>query len=229
MSKKKLLLLHGAMGSFEVMKMAGNLLGNDFEIHYYDFPGHGGKPFAEHPITLPILSQHLNDHIREFHLSGCHVFGYSLGGYTALWLEAEKPGTFASIMTLGTKFNWTAEVAERESRLIEPFFLEEKAPSFCAAMAKRHAPNDWKKLCAELQHMMQHLGRHAMSPDVLAQVSCPVRIAVGDRDQMVSVAESEHTYKAFGTASLLVMPATPHLFEKVNHDYLATEIKRFLS
>jgi pimeloyl-ACP methyl ester carboxylesterase len=96
-------------------------------------------------------------------------------------------------------------------------------------MAKRHAPGDWKKLCLELQHMMKHLGRHAMTPDILAQVSCPVRIAVGDRDQMVSIAESEHAFKAFGTASLLVMPSTPHLFEKVNHDYLAFEIKRFLS
>ncbi|MBK9639697.1 MAG: hypothetical protein IPO63_18575 [Bacteroidetes bacterium] len=33
-------------------------------------------------------------------------------------------------MTLGTKFNWTTDIAAKESKLIAPEFLELKAPTF---------------------------------------------------------------------------------------------------
>ena len=113
-SKPNLLLLHGALGSAQQMLPLKDLLKDHYTIHTYDFPGHGGKDFAEHSLTVPILGEHLLDHLREFQLIGTHVFGYSMGGYVALWLEANKAGIFSSIMTLGTKFNWTTDIAAKE-------------------------------------------------------------------------------------------------------------------
>ncbi len=227
-SEKHLLLLHGALGASAQFSHLEELLLNDFTVHRYDFPGHGGKPFAEHPMTLPLLTEHLLDHLREFHLLGCHVFGYSMGGYAALWLEANKSGCFSSIMTLGTKFNWRPEVAEKESKLIDPVFLQEKSPRYVESLTARHAPNDWKKLSAETAHMMQHLGRHALTVSDFGNISCPVRLSVGDRDVMVTLEETKEVYTALPMASLLVLPETPHLFEKADAVYLASEIKRFI-
>lgn len=227
-SKPNLLLLHGALGAAKQMIPLKELLMETYQVHTYDFPGHGGKDFAEHALTIPILAEHLLDHLKEFHLIGSHVFGYSMGGYAALWLEAQKPGIFSSIMTFGTKFNWTTDIAVKESKLISPEFLELKAANYVSTLIARHFPYDWKRLCTETAHLMQHLAKHPMTNDELGQIGCPVQISVGDRDNMVTLEESAHTYTALSTASLLVMPNTPHLFEKVPLTHLAQEIKRFI-
>ncbi|MFN0189616.1 MAG: alpha/beta fold hydrolase [Bacteroidia bacterium] len=227
-SKPNLLLLHGALGSANQMLPLKDVLKDQYTIHTYDFPGHGGKDFAEHSLTIPILGEHLLDHLREFQLIGTHVFGYSMGGYAALWLEANKAGIFSSIMTLGTKFNWTTDIAAKESKLIAPEFLELKASSFVSTLIARHFPYDWKRLCNETAHLMQHLAKHPLTNDEMGNISCDVRIALGDRDHMVTLEESAHAYTALSNSSLLVMPDTPHLFEKISYTHLAEEIKRFI-
>lgn len=227
-SKPNLVLLHGALGAAQQMLPLKELLKDAYQVHTYDFPGHGGKDFAEHSLTIPILGEHLMDHLREFQLIGSHVFGYSMGGYAALWMEANKPGVFSSIMTLGTKFNWTADIAAKESKLISPDFLEEKAPHFVSTLIARHFPYDWKKLCSETMHLMSHLAKHPLTPSEFDQISCKVRIALGDRDHMVTLEESAHVFTALSNASFLVMPNTPHMLEKVSAAHLAEEIKRFI-
>ena len=227
-AKPNLILLHGALGSADQLSPLAAHLKEQFTVHCYDFPGHGGKSFAEHPLTIPILAEHLLDHLSEFHLIGSHVVGYSMGGYVALWLESKKPGIFSSIMTFGTKFSWSPEAAEKESKLIAPEFLEAKAANFVKLLQARHQPNDWKKLSKETSHLMTHLGNHYMTADDFEKIDIPVRITLGDRDSMVTLEETQHTFATLPKASLLVMPDTPHLFEKLNHTYLAEEISRFI-
>ncbi len=227
MKKPDLLLLHGALGSAAQLETLAPLLEEKFTVHTYNFPGHGGKPFAEHPLDIPVLAEHLLDHLREFHLIGCMVFGYSMGGYVALHLESIKPGCFSSIMTFGTKFRWNTDVAEHETKMIDPDFLLKKAHNFTEMLHRRHQPNDWKELCKQTAHLMQALGRHPMTAEDFAKVECPVRVVVGDRDQMVSIEESQHVFTCLPKADFQVMPATPHLFEKLNHSYLSEEIIRF--
>ncbi|MBK9401567.1 MAG: alpha/beta hydrolase [Bacteroidetes bacterium] len=228
-TKPSILLLHGALGAASQFDKLEGLLSSEFDVHRYDFPGHGGKAFAEHPLTMPILAEHLLDHISEFHLIGTSIFGYSMGGYAALWLEKNKTGCFSSIMTLGTKFNWNPELAEKESKLIHPDFLESKSPHFTDTLKQRHSPNDWKKLSTETSHLLLHLGKHPLLHSDFENIDCPVRLAVGDRDMMVGLEETANVYSSLPNASLLVMPETPHLLEKVNHNYLAEEIIRFNS
>lgn len=227
MKKPDLLLLHGALGSATQLEALAPFLEEVFTVHTYNFPGHGGKPFAEHPLDIPVLAEHLLDHLREFHLIGCKVFGYSMGGYVALHLEATKPGCFASIMTFGTKFHWNTDIAARETKLIDPEFLLKKAVHFTEMLQHRHQPNDWKEVCKQTTQLMHTLGRHPMTADDFAKVACPVRVVVGDRDQMVSIDESRDVFTWLPKADLLVMPSTPHLFEKLNHSYLSEEIIRF--
>lgn len=227
MKKPDLLLLHGALGSAAQLEVLTPFLEENFTVHTYNFPGHGGKPFAEHALDIPVLSEHLLDHIREFYLIGCKVFGYSMGGYVALHLETNKPGCFSSIMTFGTKFRWNTDVAAQETKLIDPEFLLKKAHNFTEVLHRRHQPNDWKEICHQTAHLMESLGRHPMTAEDFGKVECPVRISVGDRDQMVSIEESQYVFTCLPKADLLVMPSTPHLFEKLNHSYLSEEIIRF--
>lgn len=227
-SKPVLLLLHGALGAASQFSFLTPHLEDFFEVHTYDFPGHGGKPFAEKPLNLPILTEHLLDHLSAFNLIGCHVFGYSMGGYAALWLEMEKPGVFSSISTLGTKFDWNRHNAEEEAKLISPEYLFKKAPVFCEKLALRHHPNDWKQLTAETGHLMHHLADHALTADQMGSISCPVRLMTGDRDEMAGVLETHRRYTSLTKGSLQVLPQTPHLLEKVNAEQLSTALRQFI-
>ncbi|MBK9319804.1 MAG: alpha/beta fold hydrolase [Bacteroidetes bacterium] len=78
-TKPSILLLHGALGAASQFDKLEGLLSSEFDVHRYDFPGHGGKAFAEHPLTMPILAEHLLDHISEFHLIGTSVFRLQYG------------------------------------------------------------------------------------------------------------------------------------------------------
>lgn len=227
-SKPVLLLLHGALGAASQFSSLIPSLEDSFEVHTYDFPGHGGKPFAEKTLELPILVEHLLDHLSGFNLIGCHVFGYSMGGYAALWLEIDKPGIFSSIITLGTKFEWNKHAADEEAKLISPEYLLKKAPVFCEKLAVRHHPNDWKQLAEETGHLMHHLAGHALTADQLGSISCPVRLMAGDRDEMAGVLETHRRYTSLAKGSFHVLPETPHLLEKVNPELLSEAIRQFI-
>ncbi len=224
----KLLLLHGALGSAAQLEPLADHLRDRFDVFTYDFPGHGGKPFPEHPLTLPILAAHLHEYVREFDLIGSPVFGYSMGGYAALWLESKEQGTFSQIMTLATKFNWRPETAEKEASFLQPEKMELKVPAFAKHLEERHLPNDWKRVVTETAALMHHLGTHALKQDDWGNVNCKVRLCVGDRDQTVTMEETARVYTELPLASLSVLPNTQHPFEKMNLQYLSDEIKRFI-
>ncbi|CAN5620250.1 hypothetical protein BH11BAC2_BH11BAC2_22540 [soil metagenome] len=226
--KKKLLLLHGALGSATSLQILNELLSEYYEVYAYDFPGHGGKPFPEESLKMPVLTRHLHEYIREFHLTGCAVFGYSMGGYAALWLESKEQGTFSQIMTLATKFEWTPEIADKEIALLNPEKMEQKIPSFVNSLQEMHAPNDWKKVVLETALLLKHLGTNHLTSDDFGNINCPVRIALGDVDQMVSIEETLRVFKEFPKSSLLVMPSTAHALERVDLSYLKNEIHRFI-
>ena len=46
--------------------------------------------------------------------------GHSMGGYVALKLALKRPELVDRIITLGTKFNWTPEVAAKEVKMLNP-------------------------------------------------------------------------------------------------------------
>src|SRR5436190_16411453 len=136
--KTQLLLLHGALGAASQFSSLAEKLSAHYTVHTMDFPGHGGKPFPEGSLKMPLLAEHLADYVREFHLQGCSVFGYSMGGYAAMWLENEEPGTFGKIQTLGTKLDWNPDAAQREAMLLNPDKMQEKIPAYVKHLEARH-------------------------------------------------------------------------------------------
>lgn len=226
MSKQHLLILHGALGAASQFAALAELLSKKYEVHTMDFPGHGGKPFPEGSLKMPLLAEHLLDYVREFKLEGCSVFGYSMGGYAALWLENEEPSTFGRIMTLGTKLDWHPESAAREAALLDPVKMKEKIPGYVKQLQERHGEN-WDRLCTETAGMLKHLGMHALTLEDFNAIDIPVRFTIGDKDQMVSAEETVRVFRELQKGSMQVFPETVHLFEKVNAEMLVQAISDF--
>src|SRR5215203_1275354 len=114
-----LILLHGALGSRAQLAPLDRLLSNHFDVHALDFPGHGGTPLPPH-FSIPSLARSVQQYCEEKGLREVSVFGYSMGGYVALYLALQAPALVRRIITLATKFQWDVATAAREVKMLQP-------------------------------------------------------------------------------------------------------------
>jgi pimeloyl-ACP methyl ester carboxylesterase len=224
-----LILLHGALGSRSQFDKLKRKLSDTFDVHSFDFPGHGGNPLKG-TFSMQIFAAELEKYITEHKLSNPDIFGYSMGGYVALYLASQKSGVIRSIFTLGTKFLWTSDYAITETGRLDADKIQAKVPAFAAELEKRHTALNWKDVLSNTRAMMMALGnKNLLTPEVLSQIQIPIRISIGDRDNTVSVSEAEQVMKNIPNAQLEVSPNTPHPLERVSVDRLVFSIKEFFA
>ncbi|TSA49473.1 MAG: alpha/beta fold hydrolase [Sphingobacteriales bacterium] len=136
--KPPLILLHGAIGATSQFNSFTDLLSQSFTIYTFDFEGHGQRPFNNRPFRIEHFAENLSEFIEEYQLQPADIFGYSMGGYVALYLAATRPEYIHHIYTLATKFDWDTETATKESAHLNPEKLKEKVPQFAHALELRH-------------------------------------------------------------------------------------------
>lgn len=79
-----ILLLHGALGSSDEFSALAQEL--PCACVTMDFIGHGTTPDDEAPWTIDRFASQLETFIEELP-KPLPIFGYSMGGYVALWLS----------------------------------------------------------------------------------------------------------------------------------------------
>jgi pimeloyl-ACP methyl ester carboxylesterase len=219
-----LLLLHGAIGAKSQFAALAEKLKGHFIIHMLDFSGHGGKPLPD-TFSIKDFANNVLDYMAENNLNAVNIFGYSMGGYVALYLAKDHPGKVRKVFTLATKFDWTPEIAAREIKMLDPEKLEEKVPAFARQLEARHQPSDWKAVLRKTADMMIGLGNeNPLKTEDYNHINQNVLIGIGDKDQMVTLEETIAAYRCLPQANLIVFPATQHPIEKVDVQRLSNEI-----
>ncbi|KIC62105.1 alpha/beta fold hydrolase [Chryseobacterium taiwanense] len=221
-----LILLHGALGHNEVFEPFKEELSKYFTIHTPLFSGHGNTEIWENGITTEKYTQELKEFIEKEKLNNVSIFGHSMGGYVALCYALENPSTLHSIMTLGTKFDWTEEQALKESKMLNPDVIAEKVPKYAELLEKQHGAK-WKQLLPAIADMMVSLGKNPPLKNNLSNINIPVQIMVGDQDNMVTFEESMKVYRSLPNAKLAVLPDTKHPMDRVRPNLLLNLIKDF--
>lgn len=206
------------------MQPVASALGTLGRVLTIELPGHGSTPLGSTPFGMSAFVDALGDALSALALydDGSErarplVFGYSMGGYVALALEAERPGTLGGIVTLGTKFMWTPEYATREGARLDARVMLEKVPKFAALLDERHAAcGGWHALLGNTRRVMQVLGAAPLLTRAsLARVGVPVMIAVGERDDTVSIDEAREVAAWMPKARAESLPDAPHPIERV--------------
>lgn len=224
---KDLILLHGALGTSSMFDELAERLKNDFRIHRLNFSGHGTDTGSLKELSMDLFAGDLLSYMDSHHLGSADVFGYSMGGYVAMYLACKHPERFRKLMTLATVFDWSAERAAKEAAMLDPEKVEAKVPAFAGNLSAMHGTTHWKVLMKMTAGMMIQLGNDHLTEKDFASLQFPVRICVGDRDKMVSVESSLVVSRQLSRGSLVVLPETPHPFEQVNHDRLTYEVRDF--
>lgn len=225
---KHLLLLHGAIGATDQLQPLAELLKNDFIVHPFNFSGHGGKAFAQEPFSIETFANELEDYLSMKELEHASVFGYSMGGYVALYLAKQKPHLFSEVVTLATKFYWDETVAAKEAAMLNADIILQKVPMFAEQLKHRHQPNDWKLVLEKTKAMLLQMGKeNPLHLNDYAGIEIPVLLLLGDNDKMVSKAETETVQKALPKSRFQLLDQTAHPIEKVDTVLLADIIREF--
>ena len=227
MEEPALLLLPGALGASPQFDPFYPLLAEHFDLHLLNFEGHGSAGASERPFRIEHFAENVLTYLEREGIAPVDVFGYSMGGYVALYLATHAPDQVSSIATLGTKLRWDPATAEREVGLLAPDAIEAKVPHFARTLAGRH-PAGWKTVVRKTAEMLQALGEEpVLGATDWPAIPHPVRLHVGDRDTTVSIEESEEVYRALEHGELAVLPQTPHPLEKVKPARLAQSLVDF--
>jgi len=223
---KTIILLHGAIGAADQLEtLIPFLKGHDeFNVLTLNFSGHGNVVFQA-DFGIEQFALELEDFITRNKLEQPNVFGYSMGGYVALYLAKMKPKLLGNIITLGTKFNWTPEIAEKEITMLDAKTISQKVPKFAEALKVRHG-KDWETLLQRTSQMMIALGNENLLKDFSA-IENKILIGLADKDSMVSLDETVAAYKQIKNGSMFMLPATKHPIETVNLKLLAKIITEF--
>jgi len=83
-----IILLHGALGSANQLQPLAEALESNFEVHTFNFSGHGGRPFGNKQFSISLFSEQINEYMQVSGISRAPVFGYSMGGYAAMYLAS---------------------------------------------------------------------------------------------------------------------------------------------
>jgi pimeloyl-ACP methyl ester carboxylesterase len=225
-----ILLLHGAIGSTEQLYQLEQKLAHSFTVNTLNFSGHGGSPVADEEFSIALFASEVIAFLDKKQIDSINIFGYSMGGYVAMYLAKHHPQKIKKIITLATKFNWDEIIAAQEIKMLNADKIEEKLPDFAAALQKRHAPNNWKTVLQKTAAMLTAMGKdNPLKAADYPTIQHPVLLMLGDRDKMVTHDETVEVYKYLPQAQLAILPNTGHPIEMINADSLASEIKSFLS
>ncbi len=218
-----LILLHGALGAASSLLPLSNVLKAHAEVHTIEFCGHGEAqwPGEADGFIIETFEQDVIRYMDAHGIAAAHIFGYSMGGFVGLRLAAHVPGRILSVTTLATKMDWTEEACAKESAMLNADVMEAKVPRFVAMLAAAHPANGWHMLVENTQILLRDMSRYRFSNEALAALAQPVRLMVGDRDKMVSLAETMAAFRALPNASLAVLPDTPHPLEGAKPELLA--------
>ena len=213
-----IVLLHGALGDQTDFDRFLDVF-SDFNIVTFDFSGHGTRS-EEGAFTIDSLVEDALRKIKGLGLHSIHIFGYSMGGYVGLKMAAKQELEIRSITVLGTKLNWTATFLEQQLTMLQPDKMAAKVPHFVEELKTRHGSR-WKDVVRHSGQMMEDLLHRAyIKEGDIEKINTPVFILRGEKEHMVSQAESEAFAAALKNGCYIELKGVNHFIASVKGDDL---------
>lgn len=231
MMTSSLLLLHGATGSAAQLRKLSDELSDTYHVHTLNFTGHGGTAIRSEGFSIKDFAQQAKDVVSQLQSMGpVNIFGYSMGGYVAMYMARIMRVDIHKIITLGTKFHWDEATAANECKMLQPDVIEQKVPVFAEQLRQRHHPQSWKQVLTKTAEMLQQMGKkNPLQLNQYADLQVPCLIMLGDKDKMVTREETIAVCEQLPNAQLEILPDTPHPIEQADTTLLATHIRKFLA
>jgi|SRR5687768_16692043 len=117
MTASDLVLLHGALGDGRQLAPLAERLTDGRRVTMIELPGHGTTPAPQGPLSIEAFAQAVLGEMDHRAIERADFFGYSMGGYVALFLAGTVPDRVARVMTVATKLAWNVSLHARATAL----------------------------------------------------------------------------------------------------------------
>jgi pimeloyl-ACP methyl ester carboxylesterase len=225
---QQLLLLHGAIGAKDQLDPLAESLKDRFEVHTLNFNGHGGEALPN-DFSISGFANDVSNYLEQNNIRQINIFGYSMGGYVAMYLAKHHPQFVNKVITLATKFYWDEVVATKEVKMLDADIMLEKIPAFAKQLEQRHSPTDWKTVLEKTKEMLLELGKNnILKLEDYKEISIPCLLLLGDKDKMISLEETVAVHKALPNATFKSLPDTNHPIEQIDVNLLSSLIREFV-
>ncbi|MBK9270404.1 MAG: alpha/beta hydrolase [Saprospiraceae bacterium] len=219
------LFLHGALGAAIQFEKLKNMYQDEQLPLLLDFIGHGQNEKLTGNLNVEWLSEQLVTFIEKQGISRPNIFGYSLGGYVAVYTASRFPDLIGKIVTLGTKFAWSPQVVNQQFGFLDSEKIKAEMPAFATGLKELHG-DKWEILTQQTFGLVHSLGNHPLiDAPCLSKIQIPVFIMRGEKDKMVSEEESIDTADQILLGKYICLPNTPHPLEKVDLQMLYEKIQ----
>ena len=225
----ELLLLHGALGAKEQFSELEKIIADKFKTHSLTFSGHGRRQSHHHAFTIQNFAHEVLDWINENHIKTIDVFGFSMGGYVALWLARFYPERVGKIFTLGTKLKWNEEEAEKEIKMLNAEKIIEKVPALAQSLAELHGEHEWKSVMSKTALLMSDLAHTHLTEQDFIKIENRILLGRGGKDTMVTFDETDYVHHLLKNSEFRIFKNVAHAIDQVPAELLKKEFEKFFA
>lgn len=184
-SGEPLILLHGGLGSIDMLGENLSVLAQTRQVIGVDLQAHGRTADIDRPLEFELLSNDIAQLIDHLGLKQADVMGYSLGGLVALNVAIHHPKRVRKLITVSVPFKrrgWYPEVLEG-MRGVNAAAAEAMKPSPIYQLYSQIAPrpHDFPVLLTKVGDM---LGADYDWTSEVKNLKMPVLLVYGDADSI---------------------------------------------
>lgn len=222
-----LLLLPGLLGSINMQwRSLTGALNDAFDLILIDFRGHGRSENRERTLAPGRLVDDIVGVLDELKIEQVHVAGYDMGGYLGLMLALREPHRVATLLMHATKFYWNAAAVRAMRKHLDPETVEKTAPAYADQLVREHGGR-WRQLARQAGDLVATIAEEGLTEGMARRVQSPVLVSVGDRDELVRLAEAARLSRVFPDGQLLVLPGVRHSFGALSPVPLVPTMEQF--
>lgn len=214
--RETIVLLPGLLGSIaQQWRNFIKPLSTEFCVVVIDLRGHGHSENKAPNLMPDRMVEDVVGLLDFLEFERAHVTGYDYGGYLALQTALNQPRRISTVMMHATKFYWTQESAAKMRTQLDPDNMAQNVPAYADQLVQEHGGRRWRELVRQAADLVGYLAQKGITERMAAQAQCPVMVSVGDRDEIVPVAEAHRLSRIFPKGTLFVQPGVRHPFHSV--------------
>ncbi len=182
-SGRPVILLHGGLGSGEMMAPLAAALAAGHQVISPDLQGHGRTADIDRPIDPRLMADDIAALIEHLGLDHPDVFGYSLGGGVAFWTAVKHPDKVRRLILVSANVKRTAIYAEMlgQQGQLGPESVEflKDTPMYQLYARVAPRPEDFGRL---LGKMGESMAKDFDFTDEVRNLQVPTMFAAADAD-----------------------------------------------
>src|SRR5437763_1005250 len=94
-----LFILHGLLGSSDNWFTLAKKFSETFSVYLIDQRNHGQSPHSDE-FDYKVMTEDLEEFIRDHHLENPHIIGHSMGGKTAMNFAVKNPDEVSKLIVV---------------------------------------------------------------------------------------------------------------------------------